>query len=129
MSNVAHAGMTDPNLHEPKGVATALAAAVYQADGAGSGAWKLPIKKYTAVLTPAAVGANTTAEQTFTLTGTLVATDTVISVNKPTAQVGLGIVGWRISANDQVSITFSNNTGAPITPTAGQTYAILVHRS
>lgn len=36
---VAHSSITDPNIHEPKGVATANDEEVYIADGAGSGAW------------------------------------------------------------------------------------------
>lgn len=35
----AHDGLTDPELHEPKGAATAAANAVFIADGAGSGAF------------------------------------------------------------------------------------------
>ena len=34
-----HASLTDPNLHEPKGVAGANAGEVYVADGSGSGSW------------------------------------------------------------------------------------------
>lgn len=36
---VQHSAITDPNLHEPKGVAAAAVDQVYVADGAGSGAW------------------------------------------------------------------------------------------
>lgn len=40
---ISHASITDPNLHEPKGVSTAAANTAYFANGAGSGAWsKLP---------------------------------------------------------------------------------------
>lgn len=39
MANVQHATLTDPNLHEPKGVAAATVSEVYVADGAGSGEW------------------------------------------------------------------------------------------
>jgi len=78
-------------------------------------------------LSPVAVGANTTAEQTFTVTG-LATTDRLLSVVKPTAQAGLGIVGARISALNTLAITFSNNTAAPITPTAAQTYVITILR-
>lgn len=78
-------------------------------------------------LTPSAVGANTTAQQTFTVTGVKVG-DVVISVEKPSHQAGLGIVGWRVTAADTVGITFSNNTGAGITPTAGETYDFVVAR-
>lgn len=84
------------------------------------------IYKFTATLTPAQVAANTTAEQTFAVTG--VATGDAVSVSKPTAQAGLGIVGCRVSATNQVAITFSNNTASPITPTAGQVYTFGVIR-
>ena len=83
-------------------------------------------------LSPAAVAANTTAEQTFNLAG--VEADTVLAeqgvvtvlVNKPSAQVGLGIVGSRFipGATPAVGITFSNNTAGGITPTAGELYVI-----
>jgi hypothetical protein len=72
-------------------------------------------------LSPAIVAANTTAEQTFTVPGVR-ASDKVMGISKPTAQAGLGIVGWRVSADSTVGITFSNNTGSGITPTAAQSY-------
>lgn len=34
-----HSSLTDPNLHEPKGVSTATSGQVYVANGSGSGAW------------------------------------------------------------------------------------------
>lgn len=43
MANVYHANISDPYLHEPKGVATASTGEVYVADGAGSGDWMNPI--------------------------------------------------------------------------------------
>lgn len=77
-------------------------------------------------LTPAAVAANTTAEQSFTNIPQVDVEDMVVAVNKPTAQAGLGIVGARVSAAGQISLTFSNNTAAPITPTASETYLFTV---
>lgn len=85
------------------------------------------VRKYTATLSPAIVAANTTAEQLFTVTGVKV--NDVVVVNKPTAQAGLGIVGVRVSAANQVGITFSNNTAAGITPTASEVYSFLVFTS
>ena len=40
MANVQHSALTDPNIHEPKGIASASVGEVYVADGAGSGAWE-----------------------------------------------------------------------------------------
>lgn len=42
MANVNHSTLTDPYLHEPKGVSTASSGDVYIADGVGSGSWKQP---------------------------------------------------------------------------------------
>lgn len=81
----------------------------------------------TVTLSPAQVAANTTAEQTFTVPGLVVATD-YVSANKPTAQAGLGIVGARVSAADTIAITFSNNTASPITPTASEAYKVFYVR-
>lgn len=39
MANVEHSSIADPNIHEPKGVATAAAGKVYIANGSGSGTW------------------------------------------------------------------------------------------
>lgn len=73
-----------------------------------------------AVLTPAAVAANTVSEQFFTVAGVQLGQQ--VFVNKPTVQAGLIIVNARASAANQVAIQFENLTAAPITPTAGETY-------
>ncbi len=39
MADIEHSTITDPNIHEPKGVAAATADQVYVSDGAGSGDW------------------------------------------------------------------------------------------
>ena len=39
MANVQHSSLTDPNLHEPKGIATASANQLYLSNGSGSGTW------------------------------------------------------------------------------------------
>lgn len=36
---IEHNAITDPNIHEPKGIAAAIANKVYVSDGAGSGDW------------------------------------------------------------------------------------------
>lgn len=40
MANVNHSSLTDPYLHEPKGIASANANEVYTSNGSGSGVWK-----------------------------------------------------------------------------------------
>lgn len=39
---VAHNTLTDPELHEPKGISTAISGSVYTANGSGSGVWTIP---------------------------------------------------------------------------------------
>lgn len=39
MADIEHSTITDPNIHEPKGIAAATADQIYVADGAGSGDW------------------------------------------------------------------------------------------
>ncbi|WP_059416156.1 hypothetical protein [Cupriavidus basilensis] len=80
------------------------------------------IYRINVTLSPAQVAANTTAEQTFTVAGVRVGD--VVYVSKPTAQAGLGIVNVRASASNQIAVTFSNNTGTPITPTASEVYQV-----
>jgi hypothetical protein len=92
------------------------------------------LKTLNIVLSPVAVAQQTTAEQTFTVTGLLPADslqpgDQILQITKPTAQAGLGIVGWRVSAADTLAITFINApAGGNITPTALETYQIVVFR-
>jgi hypothetical protein len=126
---IEHADLTDPELHEPKGASAAVADSFYVADGAGSGAWKKRLVKFAPTLTPAVVNANNTSEQTFTVTGVVLSTDQCFGISKPTHQAGLGIVGWRVVADNQVAITFMNCTGGNITPTAAQVYQVFIYRT
>ena len=42
LADIQHSALTDPNIHEPKGITTALAGQVYVADGSNSGDWAFP---------------------------------------------------------------------------------------
>jgi len=74
-----------------------------------------------AALTPASVGANTTAVQTFTVNGLAVGDS--IDINKPSHQVGLSIGNVYVSAANTLQIQYVNTTASPITPTS-ETYII-----
>jgi hypothetical protein len=77
-------------------------------------------------LSPAAVAANTSAEQTFTVNG--LAVGDWVGVIKPTTQAGLAVTGARVSAANTLAIAFGNFTAASITPTAAQVYSVMVAR-
>ena len=81
------------------------------------------LTKYQALLATSSVGATTTAEITSSCKG-LLATD-VIAVNKPAAQAGLGIVGYRVTAADALGVAYSNISSGAITPTSTDTYDII----
>jgi hypothetical protein len=158
MADVQHSAITDPEIHEPKGVATAANGRVYISNGVGSGAWnkvqdgninsessasgsvlesdgggnavfvKRMYRYNTSVGSPTIVAANTTAEHTVTVTGVAAATDEVLRVIKPTHQAGLSIGNARITADNQVIVQFINNTASGITPTAAELYSFYVWR-
>ena len=67
---------------------------------------------YEVAINPASVSANSTSEQTFTVTG--LTTDDLVYVNKPSHASGLIIGNCRASANNTLAITFANITGSPI---------------
>ncbi len=75
-------------------------------------------------ITPASVGAATTAEQTFTVPGVL--PGDYVDVTGVT-QNGVGIGQARVTAANTVGIRFINSTAGALTPTAG-TYQFLVVR-
>lgn len=84
-----------------------------------------PIREFQVAASPESVAANTTAARDITVTG-VETTDMLLAVVKPTAQAGLGIVGWRIKAADTVEVVFSNNTAVAIVPTASEVYLVTV---
>lgn len=101
---------------------------LYEAAGPASTDW-VKIARRAQIITQsldvASVAANTTAEQTFTVTGLAVG-DAVI-VNKPALNAGLGVCNARVSAANTLALTFNNNTAGAIDP-AAETYTIIVFK-
>src|SRR6185312_7579334 len=81
------------------------------------------LTKYQHTLTTGSVGATTTLETTSTVTGILAAD--VIAVNKPAAQAGLGIAGYRATAADTIGVNYTNISSGAITPTSTDAYDII----
>lgn len=115
MANVNHSTLTDPYLHEPKGIAAAPAGQVYIADGAGSGDWKEMARYVNGYV---AFDATTPAYQHSVTTGfTLINPTFVISSNN--GFTGLASPNARIrydgteniTAIAQFTIAFRNNSG------------------
>ena len=85
------------------------------------GQWVLAL-----TISPTSVAPNTTAEQTFTMTGVLLGD--MVDISKPTHQGGLGISNTRVSAANVLAIAFVNATAATITPTASEVYFVQISR-
>ena len=86
----------------------------------------LPLQTASLTLSPAAVAANTTAEQSFVVSAPFSATTVPAAVIKPTAQAGLGIAGHRMIDATHLGITFMNATAGSITPTAAEAYTVVL---
>lgn len=80
-----------------------------------------PLVIYTPTLSPVSVAANTTVEQTFTVTGLIASS--AVWVNKPSWTSGLGIAGVRVSAANTLAINYTNSTGTAIVPPS-ETYIV-----
>ena len=92
MANIQHAVLTDPQLHEPKGVSTAASGKVYRANGSGSGVWVFPSgHAYGEIYIAAGV-----------TTQTLPAASATAKLN-PTGE-------WTANGNANVTLSASNGT-------------------
>ena len=77
-------------------------------------------------LTPSAIGATTTSEQTFTVNGIQLGDMVDVYVNAPTA--GITITNSRVSAANTLAIQFANISTGTLTPTASTVYIVGVTR-
>jgi hypothetical protein len=82
--------------------------------------------RYTATLSPSQVAANTCASQSFSSITGISSSDILIAISKPTEQAGLSVTPGHVTGTGMATINFCNNTGSPITPTASETYQLVV---
>lgn len=81
--------------------------------------------RVTVSITPAAVSANTTSSQTFTIGAGSVG-DMIAGVNPPSSVDGLGITFVRQNSSGVAQIRWQNVTGGSLTPPAGDYIFFLV---
>lgn len=79
-------------------------------------------------LSPAQVAAGAKAVTQTLAVPAIQAGDSLVGVQKAAQQAGLELVGWDIPSAGNLDLSFSNPTGAPITPTAAETYILTVNR-
>ena len=96
-----------------------------QANIQGGPIGQVIVARTTATISPVSIAANSAAESTIAVTG-LVASDFIFSVNKAngTFNAGTGIAGVRLAGAGSLGANFMNNTGAFVTPTAGDGYTV-----
>lgn len=115
MANVNHSTLTDPYLHEPKGIAAAGADRVYIANGSGSGVWT-PLARYVNgyvafdAATPAYQHSVTTAFTALNPTFLLSANNGFTGLSSPNARIRYD-GAETITAAAQFTIAFKNNSG------------------
>lgn len=110
MANVNHSALSDPHLHEPKGVSTANANEVYVANGSGSGVWKPHHHFVGAYLafdesTPAYTHAATTSPTALNPTLSTSVADGFTVTNTPNARL---VYSNTVDINAQITITLSS---------------------
>jgi hypothetical protein len=77
---------------------------------------------------PASIAANTTVEQTTTITG-LKVDDIVLRVIKPSHTAGVAVNDGRVTAIDTLGIVFLNVTGGAINPSSEDYTVIYIKNS
>jgi len=124
MADVNHATLTDPELHEPKGVAAAASGEVYVADGGGSGAWTTINNKDLVFVHYRFDNISTASSQWIIpgIAGTITKIQTVINGAIATADCGMSfeIAGTPITSGG-ITIAFSGSAAGDIdssTPSA-----------
>lgn len=124
MPTINHVDIPDGQRHEPKGISTATAGQTYVANGSGSGSWSNLITSFTASLTPTSVTGHTSSAQVYTVTG-LTTSQLLLNIIPPSDTGVTGIGSARITATNQLTITWINANNNAATPPAG-TYRVVV---
>lgn len=83
------------------------------------------IKKYSVVINPASVAADTSVEQTVPVAGLVAATDIVLALVKPSVTAGLDVGNPRVSADGTLAYTLQNSTAGAV-DAPSETYTLLV---
>ncbi len=74
-------------------------------------------------LSPGQINGNSTARETYTVTG--LQTDMLVQVNQITVTAGVYVLGCRVSAANTLQLDWWNSTGGALTPTASQEVRII----
>jgi hypothetical protein len=127
-----HSVISDPDIHEPKGISTATIGEVYVADGLGGGTWKKPEFYLTHQITDASMALSTfiLSPLAGTITKIALVVDQAFSADQ-TIDLEIGgvpVVGGAItliSAGSAAGDIYTSNVTAANTVTANQAIEII----
>lgn len=119
---IEHKNIVDPNIHEPKGAATAAADTVYTADGAGTGTWKARNSQVFLTAYLSQIGTAQTYYTVSPVAGTITGIYITHDLLTDTAATIVSFTDYLGAAVTNGSITIANGAAAGVvnssTPTA-----------
>lgn len=107
-----HSNLTDPELHEPKGVSTATAGKTYLSDGLGSGDWVVPPYTLTGVIDDVSTAA--TIYLPIPYAGTVTKVVTVLAGSLTTANATVTVRNAAGTSMGTLTITQSGSAAGDI---------------
>ena len=107
-----HSALTDPQLHEPKGVSTAQSGEVYLANGSGSGSWVVPPYTVTGVIDD--VSTASTIYLAIPYAGTVTKVVTVLAGSLTTANATITVRNAAGTSMGTITVTQSGSAAGDI---------------
>ena len=119
MANINHSTLSDPYLHEPKGVSSALAGQIYVSDGSGSGDWVENSRAFNGYLTFSTsspyVHSATTSDTVFNAAFTVGVNNGFTGLSSPNARVRYdGVETINASLDAKFSMKQSSGTSRDV---------------
>ena len=116
MANVNHSSLTDPLIHEPKGVASASVGKVYVANGSGSGTWTSKETLVGATLTGSIdnISASSTVHVPIPFAGTISKVVTVLEAAISSANATLTVKNAAAASMGTITVTQSGSAAGDV---------------
>lgn len=116
MANVNHSSLTDPLIHEPKGVASASVGKVYVANGSGSGTWTSKETLVGETLTGSIdnISASSTVHVPIPFAGTISKVVTVLEAAISSANATLTVKNAAAASMGTITVTQSGSAAGDV---------------
>jgi len=107
-----HSALTDPELHEPKGVSSATAGKIYLSNGSGSGSWVVPPYTISGVIDDVSTASSIYMAVPFA--GTVTKVVTVLAGAITTANATVTVRNAAAASMGTLTITQSNSAAGDV---------------